>query len=111
MTYFQQNCNNLIGLFLMIVGICTLAFPSKFGNLIFGINTKWTRKNETVWDAGQELFAKAIIIIGLIFFVISKFEIREKIPSFSMILLLIVLWNCSKYFVHKTLERKYPNCP
>jgi hypothetical protein len=46
----------------------------------------------------------------LIFFVISNFNIRENHPSFSMVLLLIVLWNLSKYFVHKILERKFPHC-
>ena len=111
MTYLQQNCNILIGIFLIIVGICTFIFPPKFGNTFYGAITKWTIKNETVWAAGQKLFAISIIIIGLIFFVISNFNIREDLPSFSMVLLLIGLWNLSKYFVHKILERKYPDCP
>src|SRR6187549_1037828 len=110
MTYFQQNCYMLIGLFLMITAIFILIFPPNFGNLFFGINTKWTQKNETVWAAGQKLFAKSIIIIGLIFFVIGSFNIREYLPSFSMVLLLIGLWSLSKYIVHKILERKYPDC-
>jgi uncharacterized membrane protein len=111
MTYLQQNCNILIGIFLIIVGICTFIFPPKFGNPFYGIITKLTLKNQTVWAAGQKLFAISIIIIGLIFFVISNFNIREDLPSFSMILLLIGLWSLSKYFVHKILERKYPHCP
>jgi uncharacterized membrane protein len=108
MTYFQQNCDTLIGLFLIIVGICTFIFPPKFANPFYGIITRWTLKNETVWAAGQKFFAKSIIIIGLIFFIISNFNLREDLPSFSMVLLLIVLWNLSKYLVHKILERKYP---
>jgi len=110
MTYFQQNCYIMIGLFLMIVAIFILIFPPNFRNLFFGINTKWTQKNETVWDAGQKLFAKSIIIIGLIFFVIGSINIGEYLPSFSIVLLLIGLWNISKYIVHKILERKYPDC-
>src|SRR6187549_4050922 len=110
MTYFQQNCNILIGIFLFIVGIFTFIFPPKFGNPFYGAITKWTIKNETVWAAGQKLFAISIIIIGLIFFVISNLNIREDLPSFSMVLLLIGLWNLSRYFVHKILERKYPDC-
>ena len=100
----------MIGLFLMITAICILIFPPNFRNLFFGINTKWTQKNENVWADGQKLFAKSIIIIGLIFFVIGNINIRESLPSFSMVLLLIGLWNLSKYIVHKILERKYPDC-
>ena len=92
MTYFQQNCNSLIGIFLVITGICTFIFPPKYGNPFYGIITKWTLKNETVWAAAQKLFAISIIIIGLIFFVISNFNIRENLPSFSMVLLPIPLW-------------------
>ena len=111
MTYLQQNCNVLIGIFMVIVGIFTFIFPPKFGNPFYGVITKWTRKNETIWADGQKLFAISIIIIGLIFFVMSNFNIPEDMPSFSMVLLLIGLWNLSKYFVHKILERKYPHCP
>ncbi|HMK18055.1 MAG TPA: SdpI family protein [Chitinophagaceae bacterium] len=110
MTYFQQNFYTLISILLMIVGLCAFIFPPKFGNPFYGAITKWTMKNETVWADGQKLFAKSIIIIGLIFFVISNFNIREHLPSFSMVLLLIGLWNLSKYIVHKILERKYPDC-
>ena len=110
MTYLQQNCNILIGIFLMMVGICTFIFPPTFRNPFYGVMTKWRLKNETVWADGQKLFAISIIIIGLIFFVISNFNIREDVPSFFMVLLLIGFWNLSKYFVHKILERKYPHC-
>jgi uncharacterized membrane protein len=110
MKYFQQNIDILVSIFLITFSICTFIFPPKFGNSFYGITTKWTLKNETVWAAGQKLFAISIIIIGLIFFVISNFNIREDFPSFSMVLLLIGLWSLSKYFVHKILERKYPDC-
>lgn len=65
-------------------------------------------KNETIWAAGQKLFAISILIIGLVFLVIGILKLRTDIPSFAMVLLLIVLWSLSKYFVHKILERKYP---
>ena len=100
----------LIGLFLIIIAICIFIFPPKFGNLFFGVNTKWTLKNETVWAAGQKLFAKSIIIIGVIFFAIGNLNMPEDIPPFSIVLLLIGLWTLAKYFVHKILERKFPLC-
>ena len=84
-------------------------FPPKFGNVFYGASTKWTLKNETVWAAGQKLFAIAIIIMGVIFFVVGNLKLREALPSFSSVFLLIGLWILSKYFVHKILERKYPN--
>ena len=108
MAFFQQNIDILAGLFLVLTGMCTFMVPPKFGNVFYGVTTKWTIKNETVWAAGQKLFAISIMIIGLIFFVIGNFKLREEIPSFSMVLLVIVLWSLSKYFVHKILERKYP---
>ena len=111
MIYFQQNIDILIGIFLIIFSICTFIFPPRFGNIFYGITTKWTLKNETIWAAGQKLFAISIIIIGLIFFVVGNFKLREGVPSFSMVLLLIGLWSLSKYFVHKILERKYPHLP
>ena len=111
MSYFYQNIDILIGIFLILIATCTFIFPPKFGNVFYGVTTKWTLKNETVWAAGQKLFAISIIIIGLIFFVIGKLNLREDVPSFSMVLLLIGLWSLSKYFVHKILERKYPHCP
>ena len=108
MAFFQQNINILVALFLALTGICTFVFPPKFGNVYYGITTKWTLKNETIWAAGQKLFALSIIIIGLIFFVIGNFKLREEVPSFSMVILLIALWSLSKYFVHKILKKKYP---
>jgi uncharacterized membrane protein len=107
MTYFQQNIDILVGLLFILIAISILIFPPRFGNSFYGITTKWTIKNETVWLAGQKLFAISMIIIGLIFFVIGNIKLREDIPSFSMVLLLFGLWTLSKYFVHKILERKY----
>lgn len=108
MTFFHQNIDILIGVFLLLISICTFVFPPKFGNVFYGVTTKWTLKNETIWAAGQKLFAISILIIGLIFLLIGILKLRTDIPSFAMVLLLIVLWSLSKYFVHKILERKYP---
>ncbi len=108
MTFFHQNIDILIGAFLLLISICTFVFPPKFGNVFYGVTTKWMLKNETIWAAGQKLFAISILIIGLVFLVIGILKLRTDIPSFAMVLLLIVLWSLSKYFVHKILERKYP---
>ena len=108
MTFFHQNIDLLIGLFLLLISICTLFFPPKFGNVFYGVTTKWTLKNETVWATGQKLFAISILIIGLVFLLIGTLKLRADFPSFLMVLLLIGLWSLSKYFVHKILERKYP---
>jgi len=108
MTFFQQNIDILVGLFLVLMGVCTIIFPPKFGNIFYAAVGKWTLKNETVWATAQKLFAISTIIIGLVFLVIGIFNLRGKTPSFPMVLLLIALWSLSKYFVYKILERKYP---
>ena len=109
MTYFYHHYDSVVGLFLVIAGILVFIFPPKFGNPFFGMLTKKTLKNETVWVAGQKLFATSIMIIGLIFFILGNLDVRENLPSFSMVLLLIALWSLSKYIVHKILERKFPH--
>jgi uncharacterized membrane protein len=109
MTFFHQNIDILIGLFLCLISIGTLVFPPKFGNVFYGISTKWTTKNESIWVAGQKLFAISILIIGLVFLLIGVLNLRTDIPSFVMVLLLMVLWSLSKFFVDKILERKYHN--
>jgi uncharacterized membrane protein len=109
MAYFHQNIDSLIGIFLILIAICILIFPPRFGSTFYGVTTKWTLKNETIWATGQKLFAVSIIIIGLIFFVIGTFKLREGIPSFTMVVLLFLLWALSKYSVHRILERKYPS--
>ena len=103
-----MNIEIIIGIFLIAIAICNYFFPPKFGNVYFGVTTKWTRKNETVWTEGQKLFAISLIIIGLIFFIVGELRLRDITLSFSSILLLIGLWSLSKYFVHRILERKYP---
>ena len=108
MTFFHQNIDILIGVFLLLISICTFVYPPKFSNAFYGVTTKWTLKNETIWAAGQKLFAISILIIGFVFLLIGILKLRTDIPSFSMVLLLIGLWILSKYFVHKILERKYP---
>jgi len=108
MTYFHLNIYIYIGIFLVLSSVCIFIFPPKFSNVFYGVTTKRTLKSATVWATAQKLFAISIIIIGLIFFVIGNLKLPEEIPSFSMVILLIGLWNLSKYFVHKILERKYP---
>ena len=105
---FTMNIEIIIGIFLILIAACTLIFPPKFGNVFYGASTKWTLKNETVWAAGQKLFAISMIVIGLIFIIVGKLKLREDLQSFFSVLLLIGLWTLSKYFVHKILERKYP---
>ena len=105
---FIMNIEIVIGIFLMLSATCNFIFPPKYGNVYIGVTTKWTLKNETVWAAGQKLFATSMSIMGLIFFIVGELRLRETILPFSTILLLIGLWTLSKYVVHKILERKYP---
>ncbi len=107
MTFFHQHIDILVGTFLILCSLCIFIFPPKFGNEFYGVTTKWTLKNKTVWAEGQKLFAISIIIIGLIFFAIGNLKIREDIPSFSMVILFIGLWSLSKLIVHKILKIKY----
>jgi uncharacterized membrane protein len=107
MTFFHQNIDTLIGIFLLIISLSLFVFPPKFGNTFYGITTQWTRKNETIWAAGQKFFAISILLIGSVFLIIGMLKLRADIPSFAMFFLLIVLWMISKYVVDKILERKY----
>ena len=108
MNFFHQNIDILVGVFLILCSLSIFIIPPKYGNVYYGVTTKLTLKNEKVWAAGQKLFAISIFAIGLIFIVIGNLSIRNDIPSFSKVLLLIGLWGISKYFVHKILEKKFP---
>lgn len=107
MTFFHQNIDTLIGIFLLIISLSLFVFPPKFGNTFYGVTTHWTRKNETIWATGQKLFAISIFLMGSVFLIIGMLKLRADIPSFTMVFLLIVLWVMSKYLVDKILERKY----
>ena len=103
-----MNIEIIIGIFLMLIATCNFIFPPKFGNVYYGVSTKWTLKNEIVWAAGQKLFAISMNIMGLIFFIVGELRQLDVTLPFSAVLLLIGLWTLTKYFVHKILERKYP---
>lgn len=109
MLNFHNNLDRLVGLFLIVCSLAVIFFPPGFGNIFYGFSTKWTMKNEAAWAAGQKLFAISTFGIGVIFSVIGSLKIREQIPPFVMVLLLIGLWNLSKHLVHKNLSHKYPN--
>ena len=109
MTNFHENIDLYVGLLLILCSVAIFVFPPKFGNVFYGITTKWTMKNGSVWAAGQRLFAISISLMGIIFMIIGSLKIREQIPAFIMVLLLIGLWNSSKYIVHKALAKRYPN--
>ena len=106
MIHFHDIIDLYVGLFLLILSICIFIVPPKFGNDIYGITTKWTLKSETAWATGQKLFAISILIIGLIFVAMGTLAIRYEIPNFAKVLLLIGLWNLSKYIVAKVIRRK-----
>lgn len=107
MPNLHENIDRLAGLFLIVCSCAVIIFPPAFGNVFYGFTTRWTMKNEAVWADGQKLFARFIFGVGVCFFVVGSLKIREQIPSFVMVLLLIGFWNVSKYFVHKALSRKY----
>lgn len=108
MLNLHDNIDRLLGLFLIVCACAVIIFPPEFGNVFYGFNTKWTMKNKAIWAEGQKLFARFIFGIGVCFSVIGSLKIREQIPSFVMVLLLVGLWNLSKYFVHNILSQKYP---
>jgi len=109
MANFQWNTDIYVGLFLIFCTVAILLFPPKFGNGYYGISTKWTMKNETIWEFGHKLFAVSILLIGLICLTIGSFKIRETIPSIAMVFMIFVLWNISKFFIHMILAKKFPN--
>ena len=109
MANFQWNTDMYVGFFLIICTMAILLFPPKFGNGYYGIATKWTKKNETIWAFGHKLFAVSILLIGLICLTIGSFKLHEAIPSFAMVFIIFVLWNISKFFIHMILANKFPN--
>ncbi len=107
MTNFHEYIDIYVGLFLILCSLCIFIFPPKFGNDFYGITTKRTLLNQTVWATGQKLFAVAIIAIGIIYIVLGNLKLRDEIPDFVKFILLIGLWKVSKYIVDKVLEKKY----
>ena len=83
MTFFHQNIDILSGLFLFLILMCMFVFLPKFGNAFYGITTKWTIKNETIWAALQKLFATSNFFTGLTFLLIGILKIRTNIPFFQ----------------------------
>ena len=108
MNFFHQNIDVLVGVFLIFCSLCIFIIPPKYGNAYYGVTTKLTLTNEKVWAAGQRLFGISTFAIGLIFIVIGNLSLRNDIPNFSKVLLLIGLWSISKFFVHKILKKKFP---
>ena len=109
MTNFHEYIDIYVGLFLILCSLCIFIFPPKFGNEFYGIPTKLTVQNETVWAVGQKLFAASIIVIGVIYIIMGNLKLREEIPNFVKVILLIGLWNLAKYVVHKALKKNYPD--
>jgi len=108
MINFHEYVDIYVGLILILCSLCIFIFPPKFGNDFYGIITKRTLLNETVWVTGQKLFAVSIIAIGAIYIILGNLKLRDVIPDFVKFILLIGLWNLSKYIVDKVLEKKYP---
>ena len=106
----MRNIEIYGGLFLILWSLAIFIFPPKFGNFFFGVCTKGTMKNALAWANGQKLFAVSTLIIGIIFLGLGSFiKINEPNHPFFFVLLLIGLWNISKYLVNKYLENKYPD--
>ena len=108
MTNFHEYIDIYVGLFLILCSLSIFIFPPKFGNDFYGITTKRTLQSKTAWATGQKLFAVSIIAIGAIYIILGNLKLREEIPDFVKFVLLIGLWNLSKYIVDKTLKKKYP---
>ena len=108
MTNFHEYIDIYVGLFLILCSLCIFIFPPRFGDDFYGITTKRTIQNKTVWAAGQKLFAVSGIVIGVIYIVMGNLKLGDEIPDFVKVILLFGLWNLSKYIVDKTLDKNYP---
>ncbi|HLK30093.1 MAG TPA: SdpI family protein [Puia sp.] len=107
MTSFHENLDMYVGILLILCSLCILLFPPKFGNTFYGIFTKQTKKNETVWAIGQKLFALSIITIGAIYVMLGNLKFHNDIPNIAKLMLLYGLWMISKFIVDNILKRKY----
>ena len=104
-----KNIYFIIGLFFILIALVMIFFPPKFGNYLYGVRTKLTMKNSTIWANAQRLFAYSFLAIGIIFSTLSIFKLDEIIKPFPMVLLLICIWKLAEYFIQKYLVSKFPN--
>jgi uncharacterized membrane protein len=104
-----KNAYFIISLFLILLALVMIFFPPKFGNFLYGVRTKLTMKNNTIWANGQRLFAYSFLAIGIIFSILNILKIDDIIKPFPMVLLLIGLWKLAAYFIQKYLVSKFPN--
>ena len=104
---FHNYVSIFSGLLLIISAAAILLFPPKFGNFFYGIRTSHTMKNTASWYAGQKIFAFAIFITGIIFFLLGILKIDDNIPPVAMLGLLFTMWFISKFIVHKILVARF----
>ena len=104
---FHNYVTIIVGLILVFCSIIIYVYPPKFNNQFYGIRTRWTLKNEIVWDEGQKLFAVSIFAMGFIFLFLGYFKIFEKEHDFLFVLILLLLWRISKIIIHFMLARKF----
>ena len=102
-----NNFSVLIGLLFLLFALIMILVPPQFGNYLYGVSTKLTLRNETVWFAGQKLFAFSYIGIGIILILLGALKIEDKIHVFPKAILVIALWIIAKYFVHRILLNRY----
>jgi uncharacterized membrane protein len=102
------NFSVVTGFLFILFALIMILVPPAFGNFLYGVSTKLTLKNETVWAAGQRLFAFWYVGIGVILIILGALKIEDNIQMFPMAILVIALWTLAKYSVHKILLNKYP---
>jgi uncharacterized membrane protein len=103
-----KNFYVIIGLLFIVIAFIMIFFPPKFGNFLYGVRTKLTMKNSTLWAKSQRLYAYSFLATGIIFSILSILKLDEIIKPFPMVLLLICLWKFAEYFIQKYLVSKFP---
>jgi uncharacterized membrane protein len=101
------NALTISGAAVMTFAILAAIFPPKFGSYFWEGRTKWTMKNELIWQHGQKLFSIANFIIGLIFLLIGFLVIPTKMQYGLLVILTIALWSLAKRVVDYFLSKKY----
>ncbi len=96
----------------VIMGIIMLLFPPKKINNLYGLRTLTSMRNQQTWDYAQIYGAKAMIVIGFLFVLISFVglfvTINETVDSLIGIGILIALTLLFTIYVEKHLKKEFP---
>lgn len=96
----------------VLMGSIMLIFPPKKINNLYGLRTLTSMRNQQTWDYAQIYGAKAMIVIGLLFVIMSFaglfVTINESVGSIIGIGMLILLTILFVIYVEKHLKKEFP---